>query len=232
MRRRPGAAAAHCVAIGLVALVLPLNGHAQTKEPPLHRLQLSAGVGVFGGAALGDADANLRASTTPDSYRVFTTSSRQARAAVLDLRAAVDITRRWGVEAHALFGHPEVRTAVSSDAEGAPNLTAVERLDHYLIDGGLVFRFDRPRAMGLQPFVVAGGGYLRQLHEGLTVIEEGRVFYAGAGARRLVWSRPRGTPRALGARGDVRLNVLTGGITVDDTARRQVSASASLFVVF
>ena len=48
---------------------------------------------------------------------------------------------------------------------------------------------------GLRPFVTAGGGYLRQLHEGLTVIEEGRVFYVGGGARYWIFARARGVPQ-------------------------------------
>ena len=40
---------------------------------------------------------------------------RLASAAALDLRAAVDLTRRFGLEAHALYGHPELRTEVSGD---------------------------------------------------------------------------------------------------------------------
>lgn len=220
---------------GLVGVCLTVMGPAiaaQTNDPPRHRLQLTAGMGFLDGAPLGSADANLRAGASPDPYRVFATSSRQTDAMVIDLRAAVDLTRRYGVEAHVLFGHPEVRTDVSSDVEGAPPVTAVERLDHYLIDGGVVVRLDELRVMGLQPFAVAGAGYLRQLHEGLTVVEEGRVFYAGGGARRTLLSRSRGVLRALGARGDVRLNLLSGAITMDDKARRQISASVSLFVVF
>jgi hypothetical protein len=38
--------------------------------------------------------------------------------------------------------------------------------------------------------------------------------------------------RGLGARGDVRLDILSGGITVEDKRRNQFSASASIFVVF
>ena len=85
---------------------------------------------------------------------------------------------------------------------------------------------------GLRPFVTAGGGYLRQLHEGLTVIEEGQVFYVGGGARYWIFARARGVPRAGGLRADVRLNVLTGGIVVDDRSRRHPSVSGSFFLLF
>ena len=217
--------------IAIVVVLAASSARAQ-GDPPLHRLQLAAGIGFVGGAPLGSADADLRSTGSSDTYRLFATSSRLAGAAILDLRAAVDLTRRYGFEAHALFGHPELRTSVSGDVENAPAVTAVERLDHYLIDGGIIIKLDELRVNGWQPFAAAGGGYVRQLHEGLTVTEEGRVFYVGAGARRMLMSRTSGLIRGFGARGDVRLNILTGGITVEDDARRHVSASGSLFVVF
>lgn len=215
-----------------LAVVLAASGvHAQT-DPPLGRLQLGAGVGYFGGALLGEADANLRSAVAGDTYRVFATTSRMVSTTALDLRAAIDLTRRFGLEAHALYGHPELRTSVVGDVENAPSVIAVERLDHYVIDGGVVITFDELRMKGWQPFGAAGAGYLRQLHEGLTVTEEGRMFYVGGGVRRLLLARPSGFLRGLGARGDVRLNVLKGGVTIEDKPRRHLAASAGLFVVF
>jgi hypothetical protein len=217
--------------ISVLVVLAASSARAQT-DPPLHRLQLAAGVGFLGGAALGEADANLRSSRSSDPYRVFATSSRLGSATVLELRAAVDLTRRFGLEAHALYGHPELQTSVTGDVENAPSVTAVERLDNYLIDGGIVITLDELRIKDWQPFAAAGGGYLRQLHEGLTVTEEGGLFYVGAGARRLLMSRASGFVRGLGARGDVRLNVLSGGITIDDKTRRHLAASGSVFVIF
>ncbi len=220
----------------LVAAILvaaaPWTASAQTTDPPLHRLELAAGIGYLGGATLGNANADLRSATSAGPYGLFTTSTELAGATVIELRAGFDFTRRFGVEARALFGHPEVRTDISGDAENAPPITAVERLDHYLIDGGIVVRLDEFRVKGLRPFVTAGAGYLRQLHEGLTVIETGQVFYVGGGARYMMFMRPRGVPRAGGLRGDVRLNVLTGGIEIEDRRRRQPSVSGSFFLLF
>ena len=217
--------------LALVVMLTASPAFAQT-DPPLHRLQLGAGIGFLRGAALGDADANLRSSTSSDPYRLFATSSELGSATALDLRAAIDLTRRFGLEAHALYGHPELRTSISGDVENAPSLVAVERLDHYLIDGGVVIKLDEWRMKGWQPFAAAGVGYLRQLHEGLTLTEEGHMFYVGGGARRMLMSRTRGFLRGLGARGDARFNILSGGITVEDKSRQQLSVSGSGFVVF
>jgi hypothetical protein len=221
------------VRISLIAVLVVLTAataRAQT-DPPLHRLQLGAGVGFFGGATLGAADANLRTSSS-DPYRLFATSSRQAGTIALDLHAAVDLTRRFGLEAHTLFARPDVLTSVTDDAESAPSVDAVERLDQYLFDGGIVIRLSEFRMKSWEPFAAAGAGYLRQLHEGLTLSEDGNVFYVGGGVRRMLRLRPKGLLRGLGARGDVRLTILSGGVTVDDKTRNHFSASASVFVVF
>jgi len=215
----------------LLVLCLPAGAHAQS-EIPLRRLQLAAGIGIVGGASLGSADANLRSNMSSDPYRLFASSSRLERAAILDLRVAVDLTRRFGIDGHLLYGHPELRIDVSGDVESASPVTALDRLDQYVIDGGVVIALHELTAGGWQPFAAGGAGYLRQLHEGLTLTEEGTVFYVGGGARRAFVTRTRGLLRGLGARGDVRLNVLSGGVRVDDGARRHVSVSGSVFVVF
>jgi hypothetical protein len=216
--------------IAALVLLVASAAVAQT-DPPLHRLQLGAGVAFFGGAALGDADANLRTSTT-EAFRLFSTSSRQAGTIGLDLHAAFDLTRRFGVEAHTLFARPDLHTSVTDDAESAPAVDAVERLDQYLIDGGVVVRLHELRMGNWVPFATAGAGYLRQLHEGLTLSEHGHLFYFGGGVRRVLMLRPKGFVRGLGVRGDVRLDILSDGITIEDETRRHVSARGSLFVVF
>ena len=100
----------------VVLVVLASSSAYAQDDPPPRRLQMAAGVGFVGGASLGSADANLRSSTSSDPYRLFATSSRLGSATVLDLRAAVDLSRRYGIEAHALFGHPELRTAENSSS--------------------------------------------------------------------------------------------------------------------
>ena len=107
-----------------------VSATAAAQTPSLLRhLELSGGIGVLGGATLGTQNADLRTATTGQPYRLFTSNSRMSAAPVIDLRLGTALTRRFGVEAHAVVGHPEVRTALSSDAEGAPSITAVERLD-------------------------------------------------------------------------------------------------------
>jgi hypothetical protein len=218
-------------AAGVLASV-PMCAYAQTVDPPLRHLQVTVGAGFLGGVSLGTASADLRSGATATPYTLFDTSTRLEGAPVLELRAGVDVTRRFGIEAHALLGHPELRTRVSDDVEGAPGITAVERLDHYLLDGGVVVQLPELAISGVQPFATAGAGYLRQLHEGLSLTEEGHLYYVGAGVRRVLMTRPRGFLRGVGVRGDVRMNFLFDGVRVNEDMRRQVSVGASLFVIF
>jgi hypothetical protein len=201
------------------------------NEVLVGHIELSGGVGVIGGATLGERDAEQRTPTPNQPFRLFATSSRMAQAPVFDVRVGVALSPRYAVEGHVGYGRPELQTELSSDAENAPPITAVERVDQYIIDGGVLVHFGSG-ASALRPFVTAGGGYLRQLHEGRVVVETGQVFYAGGGIKYGLTSRRDGLVRAVGLRGDARLNVLSGGIKVDDDVRRHVAVSGGLFVVF
>ena len=217
--------------ISLLLVIAPALAAAQTASL-LHRIEVAGGVGVLMGAALGSQNADLRTATTGQPYRLFSSTTRMSAAPIVDVRLGFPLGGRYAVEAHTAYGHPEIRTALSSDAEHAPDLTAIERLDQYVFDGGLVVSLDRWSVAGVHPFVTGGGGYVRQLHQGLVVIEDGRVFFAGGGVKHTIHTRPRGFIRGIGARADARLNWLSGGIHIDENVRRHVSVSGSLFVVF
>lgn len=211
-------------------VVLPAAASAQ-DEVLVGHVELSGGGGLSAGATLGSRDADQRTPTPDQPFRLFTTSSRMAQAPVFDVRVGVALSPRYAVEGHVGYGRPELQTELSSDAENAPSLTAIESVDQYFIDGGVVVHFEG-WAPGVRPFVTAGGGYLRQLHEGRVVVETGQVFYAGGGLKYGLTSRREGFIRAVGLRGDARLNVLSGGIKVDDSVRRHLTVSGGLFVVF
>jgi hypothetical protein len=216
-------------------LWLPGLAHAQTADNlPRPRFEVDAGGGLFGGAALGSGDASLRAnSTTPEAFRLYSAESRLAGTPSFQARAAVALNRRWGIEGGVVIGHPEVRTSVSGDIEGAPPLTVVERIDQYFFEAGVVVMLEQWR-MGRRtlPFAAVGAGYLRQLHEGLTVIEHGHLYHAGGGLKHWLLARNRGRIRAAGLRADARLYLLSGGVSLDNGPRPHVAISGSAFVGF
>jgi hypothetical protein len=219
----------------LVLLLMAAPALAQTPiDPPVRRLQVDLGGGLLGGGALGAADANLRANaTTLQPYRVFSSDTRFTPSPTFHVRAGYDLTRRLGVEGGVVFSRPTVESSLANDIEGAPSLTVDERIDQYFLEGSVVFRLDEMRiGRSTVPFVAGGAGYLRQLHQGLTVIEEGHLFHLGGGLKHVLTLRNRGLVRAAGLRADARVYLLTSGYTFDDGPRPHIAASGGLFLVF
>ncbi len=219
------------VLLALVCVAGPASAQSADNRP-VRRVEVTFGGGWFGGAHLGEADANLRANTSPPQpLRLFTTDTRIAGAPALEATVGFAFNRRWGVEGGVARSRPELRSSISADREGAPALTVFEQVDQYLFEGRLVIMLDEIR-LGQRtiPFATAGAGYLRQLHEGHTVIEEGLAYQVGGGLKHWLLARDRGVIKAAGARIDARLYLLTGGITFDDGPRPQGAVSGAVFV--
>lgn len=222
------------IAITCVLVAAPGAVVAQTVDDrPVRRFELAGGFGLLSGATLDKEDANLRAnSTPPQPFRLFTAESLLTRAGAIEARVGYVLTRRYEVEARFAFGRPELRTTISADVEGAPGVTVMERVDQYVVDGALLVLFDEARFVGVVPFASAGAGYLRQLHEGLTVIESGRVYHVGGGLKRWLFARGEGLAKGAGLRADARLYLLGGGVAVEDGLRPHSAISGSFFVTF
>ena len=93
----------------------------------------------------------------------------------------------------------------------------------------MVWHLPRRGGARLRPFVIGGGGYLRQLHEERTLVETGQLYYFGFGAR--YWLRGgSGTARAFGLRGDLRANLRRGGIDFEDKNRVFPTLAVHLFL--
>ena len=219
--------------VPILFLVLAAPGSAQ-NDAPIRRVEVEVGGGILGGAALGPADANLRANaTTKQPYPLFRTSSRITRERSAHARVGFALNRRFAVEASGVFSRPAIRTSVSGDAEGARAVTVDERVDQYFVEASLLVRLDEIR-LGRRtvPFVAGGAGYLRQLHEGLALIEEGHFYQLGGGVKHWLFARDRGFVRAAGLRAEARVYVLMSGMSFDGRPRPHAAASGSVFLAF
>jgi hypothetical protein len=218
-----------------IALAATLPASAQTAGPPTAgQIEVDAGGGWLGGARVGSGDANLRAATAaPTPFRLFSVDSRVAAAPTFHVKAGYAFTRRFGVEGGLTFGHPELRASITNDAEAAPPITIAERIDQYSVDASLIVMI-RELAPGGRtlPYVSGGAGYLRQLHEGRTVVEEGQVVHAGGGVKHWLVARDRGFINGAGLRVDARLYLMSGGVTFEDGPRPHGAISGSVFVAF
>lgn len=195
------------------------------------RVEVGVGVGALGGAALGSDEADLRTGSGTD-FALFSAESRFGGARELELRAGISLSRRYAVEVRGGISRPELRTSISGDVEGAPDITLTERIDQYMVDASFVALFEGLRIGPVVPFAAAGAGYLRQLHEGLTLVEQGAVYHLGGGVKHRFVNRSSGLLEAVGVRADGRLYLLSGGIAVGDRPRPHVGVSASFFVLF
>jgi hypothetical protein len=107
-----------------------------------------------------------------------------------------------------------------------------ERIDQYFIDAGALFMIEELRLGRMVPFAAAGAGYLRQLHEGQTVVDHGQVYHAGGGLKYWLLSRASGVVRTAGIRGDARAYFLRAGVAFEDRPRPHMAISGSVFVGF
>ena len=215
-------------AIGVLALEVA-SAAAQTTSEPVGRLQVAVGAGWLGGASLGEQPADLRsASATP--FQLFDTDSDLGAAGTFEARVGFALTPHFGIEGRAAISRPELSTVITNDVEAPGTFTAVERVDQYVFDGGIVVRFGAWDGVGLTPFATAGLGYVRQLHEEHELVEDGHLFYVGGGVTHTVFSRPQGLIRAASVRADVRLNVFS--VELDESNRPQGSVTGSLVLAF
>jgi hypothetical protein len=129
------------------------------------------------------------------------------------------------------YGHPQLRVSISGDAEQAADLTAVESLHQFTFDGAIVWLMER-RRIGRRgiPFVAAGAGYLRQLHEGNTLVVSGQTYYVGGGLKYRLMSR-NARLKGLGVRGDLRALARVHGVAVDGV-HVSPAIAGSIFVAF
>jgi hypothetical protein len=197
------------------------------------RFEVSGGVGWFGSIDLGERDALLRANgPRSQTSTLFDARARLGDAPTFDGRVSVGLTPVVAVEGRFLHARSELAATLSGDFEQAASLTATEPLSEYLIEGGATLRLMSLEFARMLPFVAAGGGYRRQLHDGRALVEEGKAFYVGGGVRRPFFTRPRGGVRSVGWRVDARLYLLSGVLGEDDNLRPRPSAGVSLFVTF
>jgi hypothetical protein len=217
--------------LAIVFVVFPRVVLAQS-DGFIHRLELSGGAGYFTGTSIGSATAALRANgQTPQPYALFATESVVTGSVAGDFTLGARLHRRWSVEGHFGYSRPSLETSVRGDAEGAAAVTVVERIDQFMIDAGVLFRIDEMRIKGVTPYAAGGAGYLRQLHEGYALIDQGHLYHLGGGLTRELMIRTHGMVRAAGLRADGRMYILAGGLVNGRTARHG-SFTASLFVRF
>ncbi len=233
--RRPAAAA--LAAAGL--LVIGSTMSAQSRPPAALRpghLVVGLGGTWVGADPLGSIRAETRTTalgtTSPPPFTFFDTSSRLDGGVGADLTLTMAVTRGWAVEVRGGMRRPTLTTTMTNDAEATGAFTATEDVAEYVVDASVLYHpsWARLGSRG-QAYLLAGGGYLRQLHDDDALVETGSTAHLGAGTR---WWLAGGHGGGLeaGLAGDVRWVVRRDGITFDDGWRSLPAVSVRAFVGF
>jgi hypothetical protein len=209
----------------------PAVPQADSASRSPDRIELSLLGGLFTGADLGETRATMLTNDVPTSNEtaLFTTRTSITRAAAIEGRLGVRLAGSLWVEAGMSYAEPDLSVDTASDVEGARNVTAIAPLSQFVADVGLQYRW---RGRRVSPFVLGGGGYLRQLDAPRTTVETGSMFYGGGGLVVRLSTASSGWLSHLAARGDARLSWLRGGIHLNDERAPAVVLSGGVTVGF
>jgi hypothetical protein len=189
------------------------------------RWEVSGGGLFVGGYDLGNSDADLTPNTGGSGpFTLFTTDNQVRPAFGLLARVGFIVTPSLVIEGGMRFARPVYEVRASDDTENAPDTTIEETLSQYVFDASVVWSLGS-NDRRVVPFVFAGAGYLRELHEEASLVDEGVEYHAGGGLR--WWFAPR-----LGLRAEGGISIRDGGFDFEDGPRVVPVVSGSVVFRF
>ena len=218
-------------------LCLPGASAAQLRVSPA-RVELGGGLALAGVIDLGAVDATMTRNQpgTPERFKFFRADSRIDADPAPAAWVGVNVTRAVGVEVGFQRSHPSIRTKISGDAEGVPAVTLTTKsilqrtIEGNVILHGNAWRFDGQRTV---PFLLAGGGYLRQSDDEHGLAETARIYQVGLGFKWVSGITSSGRARGPGMRLDLRYVVRDGGFDLrGDTRQSYVTAGMTASLAF
>jgi hypothetical protein len=202
---------------------------AAAQSPPPGRFDVSGGFRWTGGMFVGEQDAT---ETAPNSsrYRLFSTRTTLAPAPGLEGRVAVRVSRLVDAAFSTAFSRSDLKTSVTSDVEGFPDVEAAESVTQVAVEGAALINLPSlawsERAL---PFVTAGGGLVRHLHEGRTLAETGAIYHVGAGLTYVLASSAASAVKSSGLRFDARAVIRRNGVAFADGSHLSAAFGVSFF---
>jgi len=213
----------------LCGLLFPAMLEAQTVALP-GRFEVAAGGLWAASVSAGSADAT---ETAPNGtrFRLFSSESSTASTFGLEGRLGVRLTPVLQLDGSVSYGAPELRTRITSDVEGIPDVTVAETVNQWTIEAALVAHLVRWRvgSRGV-PFLTLGAGYLRRIHEGQTLVETGRIYQVGGGVKYQLKRAGDGRLKSAGLRLGARAAVRTGEGRLENRLRIAPLVDVSLFL--
>jgi hypothetical protein len=221
--------------LGALASAIVLAGGTAAAQSPASPARVEIGIGPLwmGGHRLGSSDAT-ETTSSGSSFRLFSSSAKLSSGRAAEARIGVRLTRAIAVEASAAYGSMPLAISISNDTENGAPVTATERIQQVTAGVGVLWYVGRRRAVPSRaaPFVSAEAGYMRQLHESLTLVEAGHVFQVGGGMKYSLLSRSRGSLKGAGIRVDARALLRSKGVAFDNRTHASLALGASLFIRF
>lgn len=210
------------------------RGHFGVGGDVPRRGSIEIGGGVLWSGAFDQgstaADETRNSTTDSSPFVLFTAKSRTQPVTGVRAGVGVYLATELSIEGGVEYARPKIAIRLGDDAESAADVTATETLTRIVADGSALLHLTGLTFGGGRgvPFLRAGAGYLRELHEKNEVIETGREYHAGAGFT--LWFG-HGKHRA-GLRADGGVSFRTGGADIPDTRRRVPTAGVSLMYLF
>jgi hypothetical protein len=215
------------VATFLAAVVFASPAEAQTSAG---EIEIGVGVRRSGALALGSADAN-ETTSSGGSFRLFRSESRLEEINAVEARIGIRLTPAVQIEATGSYGESDLVVRLSSDVEGIPDVSASEAIQRFTVEGALTLDVIG-QSRRARPFVAIGGGYVRDVHDGQTLVESGAIGYMGGGLNLTLRSSPAAAMKAAGVRLDGRVVFGWRGVGFDDDAHTTYAVGASMFMRF
>jgi opacity protein-like surface antigen len=162
---RGGPRALSGTALLVSMLVFPTLARAQAASPPGAGIEVIAGFRFNGPVSLGTADAS-ESRPGGGAFTLFTTSTTLGGATGVEAGVGFRLSRAVQLRVVGAYTVADVRTRIESDAEGIPDEVATEPVQQYAVEGTIAVDLDDYRiGERLVPFVSAGAGYLREVHD-------------------------------------------------------------------
>ena len=224
------------IACGIACVLGAASAGAQPVSPPdaglPGRVEIAAGAMWIGRTSFGTADATETAAGG-SAFTLFSTASALGAAPAADLRVGVRLTRVLQAEATGSYAAPVLTTTTSADAEHAAVATAADAIKQFTIGGSLVVHVTRWHVGAhASPFVIAGAGYLREVHEGQTLVVAGQTYHAGGGVTCPLLARAHGVVKSAGIRAEACALARSKALALDHRTHVVPIVAASLFVRF
>lgn len=211
---------------------------AQGRRPFVYRdtphagsWELGGGVVWTGGFSGPSSTAELtRNGQSSGGFDLFTAAGEVTGGVGAGATIAVFLSRRVAVQGGFRVAQPSVSYRLSGDAEDAASISAQEDLARYVFTGSLLIHL-RQMSPGVStvPFIAAGAGYVRDLHQGNELMETGTELHGVVGLKHWFNSTAR---RRFGIRGEAGVSRIDGGFDFRDKSRLVPIASASLIYLF